>query len=468
MLTRRIGPTVVAITAFVLVFVAAGVAIAFPAQEIQVAVVLVMVIGVAGLLLIPGVVRRDPSLRPSLLTAALVVAVLGILARYLVFVVYYGGSGDVVGYHNRGIEFHTMVRSLDFSFLSLETLGTPIIGFFNGFVYAITGPSMVGAFLVFGMLAFLGRWFFYRAHRIAFPEGEHGLYFAGMFFLPSLVYWPASLGKDAIMIFALGLGTLGLARLFRGFSLRGAAALVAALLICFLVREAVALLLLLGAAGGLIARPGRITSPLARPVRAAVLIPILLVGVVFAVQFTAERLHIDESVEGVIAEHQETSEGLFQGGSAFDPLPITSPLGLVLAPVTVLFRPFVWELRDALGLVAGLEGLIILGLVVFRGRQMVQSLKRWRSGMVVTALLMTLTLIFTLSSFTNFGLLARQRTQLLPFLLMLFTAVVYRRVKARRVFGPPQEVASARRARMEAEPAGTSRMRAMTAPTDRG
>ena len=62
------------------------------------------------------------------------------------------------------------------------------------------------AFLVFSWLAFWGLFLFYRAFTIAVPEGRRRSYAHLVFFLPALLFWPSSIGKESWMIFALGIG----------------------------------------------------------------------------------------------------------------------------------------------------------------------------------------------------------------------------------------------------------------------
>jgi hypothetical protein len=90
----------------------------------------------------------------------------------------------------------------------------------------------------------------------------------------------------------------------------------------------------------------------------------------------------------------------------------------------VNFRPFPWEAGGALPAVAALEGVFLIALVVRRRTQIWQGLATWRSnGMVITALLTWFSFSVILASLPNFGLLARQRTQVLPYLFMLLCMV---------------------------------------------
>lgn len=427
--------------------------------EIQLTVLILVLTAVAAIWLIPRAVTKEPTVTAGLLALALAAKVVGAMARYGVLQVVYGGSGDAVGYHSAGTQFAPMIRALDFSFVDLSTLGTPIVGYFTGLLYAVITPSMPAAFLVFSMLSFIGVWCFYRAHRISFPDGNHRLYFLLLFFLPTMVYWPSSLGKDALVILGLGLATLGLARIYQRPSAGAFTQLLVGLGVVLLVREAVALMLLFGATAGLLIRPGPVRSPLTRPMAVVLLVPVLAAGLVFAFQVTAQQLNLEQNLESVFQKYETTQENLQKGGSSFDQPDITSPGSALVAAGAVLFRPFPWELGSGLGAITGLEGMVLLALFVTQLPAAVRAMKLWRGGMVVTALTMSILLIATLSAFTNFGLLARQRSQAFPFILMLFTAVASNRRARRRTAPVGQEAAA---------PIPEERIRRTASPTAAG
>ena len=100
---------------------------------------------------------------------------------------------------------------------------TPNTGVFHGLVpwittvvYAIAGPTELGSFFVFAWFNFLGCYLFFRAFRIAFPVGDGRRYAFLVILLPSLLYWPSSLGKEGWMMLALGVASYGLARALAG------------------------------------------------------------------------------------------------------------------------------------------------------------------------------------------------------------------------------------------------------------
>ena len=78
--------------------------------------------------------------------------------------------------------------------------------------------------------------YMYRAFVVAIPDGNRRSYARLLFFLPSMLYWPSSIGKEAWMLFCLGLAAFGTARLLTGRPWRGLALAGTALWLGALVR----------------------------------------------------------------------------------------------------------------------------------------------------------------------------------------------------------------------------------------
>lgn len=97
-----------------------------------------------------------------------------------------------------------------------------------------------------------------------------------------------------------------------------------------------------------------------------------------------------------------------------------SPTKLPSALVSVIFRPFPWEARNPLSLLASLEGTALLVMFVVGRRRVVGAVRSLlRTPYVVLCVVYSLLFVYGFSAFANFGVLTRQRVQLLPFLLVL-------------------------------------------------
>jgi hypothetical protein len=357
-----------------------------------------------------------------LLLLALVLKLLGSLVRYFVAFRFYGGSVDAAGYHEVATGLAERFRAGNFD-TGLDSLtGTNFIQFFTGVVYTMIGPSIHAGFLLYSWLAFWGLFYLYRAFTIAMPEGNRRTYARLLFFLPSMLYWPSALGKDAWMLFALGLAAFGAARVLSGRPLRGLVITGAGLWLATLVRPHVA-----GMAGlALAVAYMTARAPRRRPaaaIKVLVMAGLIALGAVLLSQTTAflkdNGLDPEEGVTSVLAE---TTRRTSVGQSSFEASSSGgfSPLQLPLATVTILFRPFLFEAHNAQVLVTALESTMLLGLTLSRGRLIGRAIRNFRRLPYVTFVVVYGVLfVLAFSSIANFGILARERAQLLPFFLVL-------------------------------------------------
>ena len=97
-----------------------------------------------------------------------------------------------------------------------------------------------------------------------------------------------------------------------------------------------------------------------------------------------------------------------------------SPLHLPQGMVTVLLRPFPWEVRGSLQMLASLEGVALAAFIIIRRKSLAISLRHLRS-VPFLFYCWTLTILYavTFQAFANFGLLDRQRSLVLPALYVL-------------------------------------------------
>lgn len=365
--------------------------------------------------------REDDPRVFTVLVWALLLKLAASLARFYVAFGVYGGVADAARYLREGEAYALRFRDLDLALPGGFT-GTRFPGILTGVVYSLTWPTRIGAFLVFSWIAFWGLFLFYRAFTIAVPEGRRRTYARFVFFLPSLLFWPSSVGKEAWMLFGLGLAAFGVARLLTG-GLRGAVLpLVAGAVALAVVRPHIAAMVAVAAVVGYVVRP----SPpeqreLGLVVKVAVLAS-LAVGALFLVRMTEDFLmHAGVSEEGGISDTlQNTMFRTQQGGSSFEASVLDSPANAPLAAVTVLFRPLVPEAKNVQGLLAALEGTALLAWALWRWRWIVHgALSIRRQPYVASALAFVAVFVFGFSSIANFGILARQRAQVLPFFLVL-------------------------------------------------
>jgi hypothetical protein len=366
--------------------------------------------------------ERDPTL-VRLLVAALLLKLFGSLVRYWVAVAFYDSNADAFEYHRVGVDLAMRFRAGNFDTGLPSLSGTDFISFFTGITYTITGPSIFAGFLLYSWLAFGGMFYLYRAFTIAIPDGRKRSYARLLFFMPSMLYWPSSIGKEAWMLFTLGLAAFGTARLLTGRPWRGMALAGVAMWLAAIVRAHVSGMVVLGlVVAYLFARPPRRLGALGPAVKLVALAALLVVavGLLGRTQSYLLEKGIDpqDGVTGVLAE---TGRRTSQGGSGFEaPSTGASLAKLPFAAVTILFRPFLFEVHNAQAAITALESTLLLALVLARRRAIWQAVRHLRRYPYVAFILVYSALfVVAFSSIGNFGILARERTQLLPFFLVL-------------------------------------------------
>lgn len=109
-----------------------------------------------------------------------------------------------------------------------------------------------------------------------------------------------------------------------------------------------------------------------------------------------------------------------EGGSTFRGSTDLSPSRFPSAVIGVLFRPFPWEANNAQALIAAAEALFLLGLCVVGRYRIVAAVRQMlRVPYITFCVIYSVLFTYAFSSFSNFGVLTRQRVQLFPFFLVL-------------------------------------------------
>jgi hypothetical protein len=311
--------------------------------------------------------------------------------------------------------------------------GTGFIHFVTGGIYTITGATDIGGFLVYSWLGFWGLYLFHRAFVHAVPGGDHLRYARLVFLLPSLLFWPSSIGKESWMCLALGCCAYGAARLLSGAT-GGLLAFIAGLVGMGFVRPHIAALVAAALLAAYVLRGNRDNSsglaPLGKIVGMVVLGGVLVVAVGQLEDYMGVDAFDQESVQLTL---DEVTQQTGQGGSYIEGTSTDlSPKRFPFAFANVMFRPYPWQATNVQALVASLEGLFLIVLALTSGRRFVSAAR----ALLGTPYLIfcgcyTVLFVYGFSSFANYGILVRQRVQVLPFLLIFLAMPAYRRGLAR-------------------------------------
>lgn len=377
----------------------------------------------AGIYLIPRMARGlDASLLFKLLVVAFVARMLGSMVRLwtgleisgFADVARYDRSAEVIGSQIRHMEFGVLVPYLEF--------GTEFTKLYTGIVYSVIGPSIFGGYLVFGLFSFLGSYFFYKAFRVAFPEGRHRFYGLLVFFWPSLLYWTNGIGKDSLMILFLGIAAYGSAILLVRGKLHGLIPLAFGLAATLTVRPQITVILIISLVAAFMLGKAGVgkNSLMIRGLIVMVGIGIIL----FITPILLEREGLSDlslqAVEQFYDARQETTGDLIEGAAAFKAPAFSDPLFVPKAFATVLFRPYPWEAHRLSAVIQGFDGVLLAAILFWRAPSLGRAILRSRSNIyVIFIVAFVVMLVLGLATIANFGTLARERAMILPLLLML-------------------------------------------------
>jgi hypothetical protein len=306
------------------------------------------------------------------------------------------------------------VHLLDF-FSWQQLWGTNFIVVIGAVLFAVTGPSLAAAMVLFSLTGFWGQFVFYRAFVIAFPAANKRYAALLLFFFPSLVYWTAMFGKDAPMLFATSLIAYGVAR---RFDAKGCLTIFIGFGLASIIRPHIGAFLSVGLfASYMIGDMGR------RKIIGLklLLLPVFCTLCLGIIIYARTSLNLN-SIEDARAMSDYSHKYNQVGGSAFNGG--DTEIGRLTGAPFLMFRPFPWETNNATAVIASCEGLVLLFLVLQKRASLFRLLANARSNPLVVFTICYFIIFSCVFSITigNFGLLARQRVMVLPLFLIMLVA----------------------------------------------
>lgn len=433
------------------------------------ALVLIPIYGVLGVALLRKMFAGPHGALAPIMGWGMLIKLGGALARYWVGFEAYSGGIDAQAYDDFANAAAGEVWAGDRSVLEVlpHGTGTEFVENFTAFAYTVSGGSQLAGFVTFSLLAYIGLAFFVKATVVAVPGMATRKYAWLCVLAPSLVYWPSSIGKEALMMLGLGVGTYGIAlMLSRRSWLIALMVAVAGLGFAGLIRPhmtgiwiaaavpALALAFVLGGRSKAIHAHPRRTGRLSIIVGLVVAAVALSVVATFAVRFLEPGT--DEDAPTSLTEIlEETQRRTSKTGSTFVPPSVSSPTSWPYAAVRTLTRPLPIEARGVAQLLSAAEIVAIAGVYVASWRRL-RSIPMLVFTNPYVAFAVTATFLggLAFASFANLGVLTRQKSLLFP-LLLLPVCVPTRRANADRTARPATTVEPRERTAAWAPPADT-------------
>lgn len=377
------------------------------------------------------------------------VVVLGLLFRvpsslaHLVLGLWiYSGGVDFLGYFQYAVLTARELLSGSVERMSFESgymlhvFGTQLISRIASLGYFLVGPSIAGFFLLSGMIGFIGSYLFLRAFQFQYPSCREMRFLAlCLFFFPSLAFWTSLLGKESWIFFFLGCATYSVSRMTTSFRARYWLLLILSIVLVFFIRAPVGIALAAAVASFFILSlpPLRGQAVILRPVAymscIIVAVGCLAILALLLRQYLGSYAEGSSLVEGLarfaVSRHVGLSTDPSGGGSSLGIVirePTLSALlqYLPLGIITFLFRPFLYEARKVIELIAAVDGTMLLVLVIWRWRHLLAAIRSVLSKPFVAFCSVAFILFtVTLSVEANLGVIVRHRSMVLAFLFIL-------------------------------------------------
>ncbi len=408
-----------------------------------------VLIAITGFIVVTAVGTRiakpqDASWLPGLIAMGYLAKITLSTIRYLVLVEVYGGSGDATGYHGAGHRLHEVWETLQVP--QEISIGTEFVDVTTGLLYVPYAPTMIGGFFIFATLAFVGQMFMYAAFRESSKPRRLKWYALALFFVPAISYWPSSIGKESLMFLGIGLAVYGCSLFLNRGGIVPLVPLTLGLGLAGAVRPHVAALIVVCLAVTLIFARGKTGLGLTPAFRWAAVLAVGA-GSFFLISFAASEFNINLQgnvsleVDEFVSNLEDNTSG---GGSGVSGGAVTGPQDVPGAALRVLFRPLPYEAHNAQALASAMESAAILLVLIWRSPKILRNLLKIRDDpYVMMSAVMTLGFVIMFSPFLNLGLLARERSQILPFLAVVIIQLGWDAAKDREQPNP-EDVESAR------------------------
>ncbi len=397
--------------------------------------VVLPVFGSIGVVIMRSMFRGRLATILNIMYLGLATKLLGTAARYYVGFEAYDGGIDAQEYHLYAVDAARDVWDGKANFLSIFPggTGTPFTEGMTALVYTLTGTSKMAGFVAFSFLAYIGTAFFVKAACIAIPGLAMRKYALLCVLAPSIIYWPASIGKEALMIFFLGIATYGIASLVSrppvaipvavaAFGLIGATFIRPHLVGVWMAGLFPALLVAMLRGRDVWHEREK------RKLDRAMFLPVVIIagiGLVLVASATVQYLNpgSDDPAAGgasITSIIDETARRTSQAGSAFTPPSVTNPANWPFAVVRTLTRPLPMEARGLSQLIVAAEIAVFLGMCLWSYRRVLNAgllgVKNAYMAFAITTLFLA---GLAYSSFGNLAVLSRQRSLVVPLMLLL-------------------------------------------------
>jgi hypothetical protein len=376
-------------------------------------------------------------------TKGLYVKMIGGISLCLIYTFYYGG-GDTVSYFGDSICMVNLLTHNPAGFLDVMITGLSMENYpvywrdsytfmvvrYTTFITMVSAGSFIGATLLFAYISFGGVWRLYKVFILEYPALRKEMAIS-VLFIPSVFFWASGIMKDTITFSAIGYYTYAFYQIFirKDKIIGNLITIFVSTMVIMSIKPYIAFALL---PGSLIWIVNKFTIDIKNTIIKFMIGPLLLIISVVGGYFTLTLMGgvlgdytVDRVLEKAVISNQDLKADYYGGNSFdigdFDPT-IQSMLSKApLALEAALFRPYLWESRNVVMLLSGIESVFLLYFTFrFLIKVRVLGFIKYFSRSHLLGFSMIFALFFGFSvgiSTSNFGSLVRYRIPILPFYL---------------------------------------------------
>lgn len=383
-------------------------------------------------------------------TKGLMVRIFGAICLGLIYFFYYGG-GDTTNYHQSASAYANLMfkdtsdfwvawfgNAKGYFFSFDDSTGYPVYGARDShafFVVRLLIPIVTLGFHSYFASAVLvacftygGMWKLYQTFLMEFPKLKSEFAIACLF-IPSCVFWGSGLMKDSFTISAVGWYTYSFYNFFikKHRKLNFILFILASSFVIIAIKPYIFFALLPGSILWLSNNQvKKINHGFIRIIAAPVILSLGSIAGYFALANMGDSLgayKIDTVLEKAVITQQDMKADYY-GGKTYDIGEFDASVSGIIskAPIAIfsgIFRPAIWDVRNAVMLISSLENTYLLTLTIFLLFKLkflgFFSLIR-KNPMLLFCMLFSLFFAFSVGlTCANFGSLVRLRIPELPF-----------------------------------------------------
>ncbi len=398
------------------------------------------------------VTKKNIKNRPeyAYFTKGLMIRIFGAIALGLVYFFYYGG-GDTINYHKTACAYSKLffVNKEDFLLGWLGNAKSYFLPFDESTGYPVYRPTDSHAFFVVRLLVpivtmgfysyfssavltalitYGGIWKLYQTFLQEFPQLKRELALACLF-IPSCVFWGSGLMKDSFTLSATGWFTYAFYHFFikKNRNLQYIVFLFISSFVILAIKPYIFFAILPGSILWLSNNTiKKINHAFLRMIATPLLLSFAGIGGFFALNQMGDSLgvyKVDKVLDQAVVVQQDMKADHY-GGNAYDIGDFDASAGGVTlkAPQAIfagIFRPGLWDVRNAVMLISALENSYLLFLTIF----LLIKLKFFgffryinKNSLLLFSILFSIFFAFSVGlTVANFGSLVRLRIPELPF-----------------------------------------------------